>query len=56
MDDTGKIPETCEDDVNAKSRDATDLKEDTKRREDDGEENLANVACSERHIGRCCLE
>lgn len=54
MDDAGKVTETCEDDVNAESRCATDLEEDTKRGEDDGENDFANITCGERHDGRMC--
>lgn len=32
-------------------RAATTLKEDTKRRDEDGEEDLDNVGASERHFG-----
>lgn len=42
--ENGLHTETCQDDVNAERRRTSDLKEYTQRREDDGEEDLANVA------------
>lgn len=51
-----KHTETCEDDVNAESRCATDLKEDTKRGEDDGENDFANITIRRRKltsVSRC---
>ena len=43
MNDTWDITQDCQKDVDEEVAAAATLKEDTKRREDDGENNLANV-------------
>lgn len=50
MDDTRKVSENCEEDVDPEVSDTTSLKEDTERWEDDGEDDLADVGGGERHF------
>jgi len=49
VDDTGDVTQNCEEDVDAEIAAAALLEEDTKRREEDGEEDLADVASGECH-------
>jgi hypothetical protein len=51
VDDTGDVTEDGEEDVDAEVGTATALEEDTQRRQDDGKDNLADVAGGERHVG-----
>lgn len=46
MDDTRNVAENCQADVDEQVRTTSTLEEDTKRREDDGEDNLADVTAS----------
>lgn len=49
MDDTRNVTQYCQQDVDEEVGIATALEEDTEGREDDREDDLADVACSERH-------
>lgn len=44
MDNTGDVAKDREEDVDQQIRPATTLKEDTERREDDGKDDLTDVA------------
>lgn len=52
VDNAGNVSETCEENVEAERACAADLEEDAQRREEDCEEDLADIASSERHLGR----
>lgn len=49
MDDTRNITQYCQENVDEEVGIATALEKNTKRREEDGEDDLADVACSEWH-------
>jgi hypothetical protein len=49
VDDTGNVTQNCQEDVDEEVGIATALQEDTKRWEDDGKDDLANIAGGERH-------
>jgi len=49
VDNAGDVTKDGEEDVDKKIGAASTLKEDSKRREDDGKDDLADVACCERH-------
>ena len=51
MDDTRNVTKTGQQDIDEEISIAAALEEDTQRRENDGEEYLADVACGERHDG-----
>lgn len=51
MDDAGNVSQNGEQDVDEEVGTATTLEEDTDGREDDGKDDLANVAGGERHVG-----
>lgn len=51
MDNTRNVTQYCQENVDEEVGIATALEEDTKGREDDGEDDLADVACSECHDG-----
>jgi len=53
MDDTWDVTKDCQQDVDQKVCTATTLEEDAERWEDDGKDNLADVAGSERHVDEC---
>ena len=50
VDDTGNVTQDGKEDVNEEVGTAATLEEDTHGREDDGKEDLADVASSERHV------
>jgi len=50
VDDSRNVTQDCQQDVDQKVSAATTLKEDTERWEEDGEDDLADVASSERHF------
>jgi len=52
VDDTGNVTQNGQEDVDEEIGIATALKEDTERREDDGKDDLADVAGGERHSDR----
>ena len=54
VDDAGNVTENGEEDVDAEVSTAAALEEDTDGREDDGKNDLADVAGGERHVGWCC--
>lgn len=49
MDDAGDVTQDCEQDVDEEIGAAATLQENAERREDDGKDNLADIACGERH-------
>lgn len=49
MNDSGNVTKNCQEDVDEEVSTATTLKEDTKRRKNDGKNDLADVACLESH-------
>lgn len=49
VDDAGDVTKNGEQDVDEKVGATATLKEDTERREDDGKDDLADVACGESH-------
>jgi len=49
VDDAGDVSKDGEQNVDEKVCAAATLKEDSERREDDGEDDLADVACGESH-------
>lgn len=51
MNDTRYVSQDCEQDVDEQVSAASALQEDTDGWEDDGKNNLADVACGERHVG-----
>lgn len=51
MDDAGNVSQNGEQDVDEEVGTATTLEEDTHGREDDGKDDLANIAGGERHVG-----
>jgi hypothetical protein len=51
VDDTGNVAENGQQDVDEEVGVAATLKEDTKRGQDHGEDDLADVAGGERHDG-----
>jgi hypothetical protein len=53
VDDTGNVTQDGEEDVDEEIGAATALEEDTHGREDDGKDDLANVASGERHVVGC---
>ena len=55
VDDTRNVTQDSQQDVDEEVGIAATLEEDTKRWEDDGEEDLADIACSERHCGVVCF-
>lgn len=50
VDDTGDVTQDGKEDVDEEVGTAATLEEDTHGREDDGKEDLADVASSERHV------
>jgi len=50
VDDTGNVTQDGEENVDAEVGTAAALKEDTDGREDDGKDDLADVAGGERHV------
>jgi len=52
MNDSGNITKDCQQDVDQEVSTTSALEEYTKRWQDDGENNLANVAGCERHLER----
>jgi len=50
VDDTGNVTQNGEEDVDEEVGTTATLEEDTHGREDDGKEDLADVASSERHV------
>lgn len=53
MDDTGNVTQNGEEDVDEEVGTTTTLEEDTDGREDDGKDDLADVASGERHVVGC---
>ena len=51
VDDTGDVTQAGQDDVDEEIGAAAALEEDTERREEDGEDDLDDVASGERHFG-----
>jgi len=51
MDDTRDVTEDGEQDVDEEISVASSLEEDTQRREDNGNNDFADVRCGERHVG-----
>lgn len=51
MDDTGNVTQNGQQDVDEEISIAATLEEDTQRREEDGKDDLDDVACGERHDG-----
>jgi len=51
VNDAGNIAQDCQQDVDQQVSTATSLKEDTKRWEEDGKNDLADIASSESHCG-----
>jgi len=50
VNDAGNVTQDGQEDVDEEIGAASTLEEDTKRREDDGENDLADVAGGERHV------
>jgi len=50
VNDTGNVTKDGEEDVDQEIRAATTLEEDTERWEDDGKDDLADIASSKRHV------
>lgn len=53
VDNTGDVTQDGKEDVDEEVGTAATLEEDTHGREDDGKEDLADIACSERHVVGC---
>jgi hypothetical protein len=53
VNNTGDVTQDGEQDVNAEVGTASSLQEDTDRRQNDGEDDLEDVASGERHFGGC---
>ena len=53
MDDSGNVTKDGQQDVDEQVSIAAALEENTQRREDDGEDDLADIAGGERHVGGC---
>lgn len=53
VDDTGDVTQDGKEDVDEEVGTAATLEEDTHGREDDGKEDLADIASSERHVVGC---
>jgi len=53
MDDAGNVSEEGQQDVDEQVGTAATLKEDTKRWEDNGDDDFADVGSGERHIDGC---
>jgi len=51
VDNAGNVAEDGEEDVDQNVGAATTLKEDTERWEDDGKDDLADIASGESHVG-----
>jgi len=51
VDDSGNVTKDCQEDVDEEISTASALEEDTERWQDDGENDLADVAGGERHVG-----
>jgi len=51
VDDSRNVTKDCQQNVDEEISTAPSLKEDTKRWENDGKNDLADVACGERHFG-----
>lgn len=51
MDDTREVTQDCEKDVDQEVCTAASLEEDTDGRQNDGKNNLADIASGERHVG-----
>jgi len=49
VDDSGDITKNCQEDVDQQIGAAATLEENTERRQDDGQNDLADVACGESH-------
>lgn len=56
MDDAGNVTEDSQEDVDEQVRAAAALEEDAKRGQDDGKDDLADVASGESHSSGCFLE
>ena len=56
MDDTREVTEDGQQDVDEEISTAATLEEDSKRRKDDGKDDLADVAGGERHDGGLGVE
>lgn len=52
VDDTGQVTKNSQEDVDKQVCTASTLQEDTQRGQDDGKNNLANVASGERHVDK----
>jgi len=52
VNDTRDITQDCQQDVDQKISSTSALEEDTKRGEEDGKNDLADIAGGERHVGR----
>jgi len=50
VNDAGNVTKDCQQDVDEEVSTTSALEEDTKRWEDDGENDLADVACGEGHF------
>lgn len=50
VDDARNVTQDCKQDVDEQVSAAAALEEDTQRRQDDGKNDLANVAGGERHV------
>ena len=55
MDDTGDVTQDGKQDVDAEISTAATLEENTDGGQNDGKENLADVASSESHVDCCCM-
>lgn len=53
--DAGNVTEDCEEDVDAEVGTAATLEENSEGREDDRNDDLADVASGERHFGGCVV-
>jgi hypothetical protein len=56
MDDAGDVTKNGEENVDQEIAAAATLEENTKRWEDDGEDDLENVACGESHCKGCAVK
>jgi len=50
VDDTRNVTQNGEQDVDEEISVASSLEKDTERREDDGEDDFADIGCGERHV------
>jgi len=50
VDNSRNVTQNCQEDVDKEIGTAASLEEDTKRRKDDGKNDLADVACGEGHF------